>query len=91
MTAAAIAKALGGRRCGRGFIACRPGHKDRNASLSINERDGELLVKCHAACSHPSVIAALRGRGSCPEHPRRDVRLSIRACPTSRMRDHSRK
>src|SRR5262249_9995659 len=48
------------RRCGGGFVACCPAHDDRNPSLSIREVDeGRLLLKCHAGCSHASIIAAL--------------------------------
>ena len=36
---------------------------DANPSLAIRERDGRLLVHCHAGCNQRDVIAALRKRG----------------------------
>ncbi len=71
MTGPDIARALHGRRCGRGWIAGCPAHEDRSPSLSIAERDGRVLIHCHAGCSQSDVIAALRGRGLWPERERR--------------------
>jgi hypothetical protein len=65
VTAGEIARALSGRRSGRGWIACCPAHEDRSPSLSICDA-GEgniILVKCHAGCDQHSVIAALRSLG----------------------------
>jgi hypothetical protein len=64
MTAADIARALGGRRSGRGWIARCPVHDDSRPSLSINEGDdGKVLVRCHAGCPQEAVISALKERG----------------------------
>jgi putative DNA primase/helicase len=64
VTAEAIAKALGGRRSGHGWIARCPAHDDHNPSLSICDgRNGKVLVYCHAGCDQRQVIAALRARG----------------------------
>ena len=64
MRAAEIAKALGGKRSGRGFVARCPAHRDRNPSLSISDgADGKLLLHCHRGCSFDAVIDALRRRG----------------------------
>ena len=64
MTAEAIAKALGGRKAGGGWIARCPAHKDRTPSLSIRDADeNKVLVRCHAGCDQEHVIVALRGRG----------------------------
>ena len=49
----------GVRKCGGGFSAKCPAHDDRRQSLSVCERDGRLLVKCHAGCSAESVVSAL--------------------------------
>jgi hypothetical protein len=38
--------------------------------LSITERDGKLLVHCHAGCDQRAVIDALRARGLWPERER---------------------
>lgn len=49
-----------------GNVHC-PAHNDENPSLSVTERDGRILVHCHAGCSQESVIKALRARGLWPE------------------------
>lgn len=64
MTAATIAKALGGRKAGAAWMARCPAHDDREPSLSIADADnGKVLVRCHAGCEQHRVIAALRARG----------------------------
>lgn len=67
MTAAAIAEALGGRRSGSQYVARCPAHDDNNPSLSISEKAGRLLVKCHAGCEQTAVVFALRACGLWPE------------------------
>jgi putative DNA primase/helicase len=63
MKAETIAKALGGRRAGCGWMARCPAHDDREPSLSICDADdGKVLVRCHAGCDQGRVIAALRSR-----------------------------
>jgi hypothetical protein len=62
-----IVDGLDGRRTRTGGIARCPAHHDRRPSLSICERDGRVLVHCHAGCSQTDVIAALRDRGLWPE------------------------
>lgn len=63
MTAELIARALGGRRCGSGWIARCPAHNDNNPSLHIRMGEsGEVLVHCFAGCEQSSVIHALRAR-----------------------------
>jgi len=42
------------------FPALCPAHADKNPSLSISERDGKILVHCHAGCSQEAVCAALK-------------------------------
>jgi hypothetical protein len=64
MAAETIAKALGGRKAGVGWVAQCPAHDDRTPSLSIREGgDNKVLVRCHAGCDQERVIAALRERG----------------------------
>jgi hypothetical protein len=64
MTAEPIAKALGGRKVGTGWIACCPAHDDRNPSLSLSTgKDGKVLLRCHAGCNQAQVIDVLRARG----------------------------
>jgi putative DNA primase/helicase len=62
--AAAVAAALGGQRCGAGWVARCPAHEDREPSLSLGDGEGgRLLVHCHAGCSQKDVIEALGRRG----------------------------
>jgi hypothetical protein len=49
-----------------------PAHEDGSPSLSLTERDGRVLVHCHAGCEQTAVIDALRARGLWPERERRD-------------------
>ena len=61
MSAEAIAKALGGRKAGGGWMARCPAHDDRTPSLSLADgHDGRLLVKCWAGCSAGDVLSTLR-------------------------------
>jgi len=73
MHAESIAKALGGRKAGGGWMARCPAHDDRTPSLSIRDADdGKVLVRCHTGCDQMLVIAALRSLGLWPEGgPRR--------------------
>ncbi len=63
MTAKSLTKSLGGHWHGSYGTACCPAHDDRQPSLSITERNGKLLVKCHAECDQRVVWAALKGFG----------------------------
>jgi hypothetical protein len=55
----AVVDLQGLRREGRGYVACCPAHEDRSPSLSLAERDGRLLVHCHAGCTPEAIVAAL--------------------------------
>lgn len=47
-----VAKALGGKRSGKGWMAPCVAHDDRDPSLSISDGDnGGLVVHCHAGCT----------------------------------------
>jgi hypothetical protein len=65
--AEAIARALGGRRCGAGWICRCPGpmhaRGDRNPSLSLRDGDHALMVKCFAGCDASELLAIFRARG----------------------------
>ncbi|MFF9036427.1 AAA family ATPase [Streptomyces sp. NPDC014892] len=50
--------AHGSRRSGASGWQC-PAHDDRNASLSVNEKDGKPLVFCQAGCHTDDVLNAL--------------------------------
>lgn len=63
MGAREIVAALGGTWRGTyGTCKC-PAHDDRAPSLSVAERDGRVLVRCHAGCEQGAILDALRGRG----------------------------
>jgi len=64
VTAEKIAKTLGGRKVGSGWIARCLTHDDREPSLSVRDSaDGKILVRCHAGCDQREVVAALKARG----------------------------
>ena len=63
MTAAQIARELGGKRSGAGYVAKCPAHDDSNPSLSLRDSGGQLLVHCHAGCEQGDVVDALKGLG----------------------------
>lgn len=73
--AEAIARALGGaRRAGDGWLCLCPSHDDHKPSLSVVQKDKNLLVHCFAGCSQTRVIEALRTRGLWPAtRPREKV------------------
>ena len=54
-----LARLKGVRRSGKGWIAKCPAHEDQQNSLSINHRDGKLLLRCHAGCDWRTIIAAI--------------------------------
>ena len=86
MTAEPIAKALGGRKTGSGWIARCPAHDDRNPSLSLSTgTDGKVLLRCHAGCDQAQVIEALRARGLWEHRERHSSRR--RTLENQRQRD----
>jgi len=56
---ARVLKLLAARRSGNQWVARCPAHDDHNPSLSITERGGRILLKCHADCTNESIVAAL--------------------------------
>jgi putative DNA primase/helicase len=77
--AAIVAKALGGRKVGSDWTARCPAHDDRSPSLSIRDgNDGKVLVRCHAGCTQPEVIAVLRSRGLWKQNDDRLVNRTAR-------------
>ena len=74
MDAKTIATTLKGTRSGNGWTARCPAHDDRAPSLSISEnREGRVLVKCHAGCPQAAVIDALKSLGLWPGRPSSSV------------------
>src|SRR5689334_12949960 len=72
--AAAIARALGGKANGDGYLVPCPvpshgqGKGDRRPSLSLRDGDHQLLVRCYAGCDPRDVLAELRRRGLLDDH-----------------------
>ncbi len=44
---------------GSGHIARCPAHDDRKPSLSVQEKDDRILIKCHAGCSTQDVLKSI--------------------------------
>ena len=57
---AVLGRLKGVRHSGSGWQALCPAHADKHPSLSVNVRDGKILIHCHAGCSQEAVLAALR-------------------------------
>jgi putative DNA primase/helicase len=65
--AAELARALGGRRSGHGWVARCPAHDDRDPSLSIADGShGQLLLRCFAGCGWSAIRDALGARSLWP-------------------------
>src|SRR5574337_497427 len=65
------AKIVAALQCGRPGCVCAkgkqvhcPAHDDEHPSLSVDEREGRILVHCFAGCSQDAVIEGLRRRGA---------------------------
>lgn len=72
-------------RRGFGITHCA-GHQDVDQpSLSVSEKDGKVLVHCHAGCSQERVVEALKERGLWTTHdeppapPARDRSVAVEA------------
>jgi hypothetical protein len=67
--AATIARALGGVRCGSGFLCHCPvvghgkGRSDRDRSLSVRDGERGVLLKCFAGCASGDVFDVLLRQG----------------------------
>jgi len=78
MDAETIAKALGGRKAGSGWVARCTVHDDYTPSLSLRDSgNGKVLVRCHAGCGQDEVIAHLKARGLWPQNDQRLIRYSL--------------
>jgi phage/plasmid primase-like uncharacterized protein len=93
VAAALIAKALGGRKAGGGWMAHCPAHHDQTPSLSIREADdGKVLLRCHAGCGQEVVISNLRSRGLWSESGRRLFkRIACRGSSAAMDRDEAKR
>lgn len=54
-----ISKLSGVKKTPNGYVAKCPSHSDTKPSLSINESDGKILLKCFAGCDVQSIVSAL--------------------------------
>jgi putative DNA primase/helicase len=63
VSAEAIARALGGRKVGNGWIVRCTAHDDSTPSLSVRNAGDNLLLHCHAGCRPNDVIAGLKKQG----------------------------
>lgn len=80
MKADELARALGGaHKTGDTWMARCPAHEDGTPSLAIRERQGRLLLRCHANCSQVEVLGALQARGLWGGEPRQEHRPPPRA------------
>lgn len=58
-----ITPVIKAKRIGDNWQAKCPAHKDDRASLSLSEREGKLLLRCHAGCDFESITNALINLG----------------------------
>lgn len=73
MTLQDVIAKLGAKKSGRSWMARCPAHDDHDASLSIRESEGRLLMYCHGGCSFEQVVTALNGsavKAMSPDKPR---------------------
>ena len=54
-----IARFQNPRKTSAGWVTRCPSHEDKQASLSIAEKEGKILLKCFAGCSVNEIVAAL--------------------------------
>jgi AAA domain-containing protein/Toprim domain-containing protein/CHC2-type zinc finger protein len=54
-----VLERLHARKNGSQWIAKCPAHEDKNPSLSITEKNGKILLCCHAGCSSEAVCEAM--------------------------------
>jgi hypothetical protein len=87
-TAEALARSLGAKRNGRGWLSRCPAHHDRDPSLSIEERSGRAVFVCRSGCDQKAVVDALRRRGLWPE-PDKDEGAKCRIIATYPYRDET--
>jgi hypothetical protein len=69
-----IAASLGGqsRKANGGYMARCPIHDDSTSSLSIDEKDGKILLKCMAGCDSREIIGLIRSNGHWPKETKQN-------------------
>jgi hypothetical protein len=89
-SAAEIAKALGGRRSGTGYVAKCPAHEDLSPSFSIcDSDDGKILVHCFV-CDQHRLVDTLRRKGLWPNHGGKSKEPTEAEREAQRQRDRER-
>lgn len=72
VTAEDIARRLGAARKAGDDWSCKcPAHEDNKASLSIKDKEGKLLVHCHAGCHQDDVVNQIKLMGMWPSNEKR--------------------
>lgn len=70
-----IARSLGQGKESRlgdgGWKTCCPGHDDKQASLSVRDSRGKILVRCHSGCTQDHVIKSLQDMDLWPKSEKR--------------------
>ena len=56
----------GVRSSGNGYVALCPCHEDTDPSLSLDERNGKVLFRCHAGCSQETLVQHFKDSGVWP-------------------------
>lgn len=87
MRAETIARALGGYRSGRDWMARCPAHDDQEPGLAIRDIGDKVLVRCHAGCAQEDVIDALRAKGLWNGRHKAYPRASCEAVRPARCRE----
>jgi len=54
-----LSRLQGVRGSGTQYVARCPAHDDKKASLAVSEKDGKLLLYCHAGCTLEEITAAM--------------------------------
>lgn len=56
-----LGKLVGVKQSGDEWKALCPAHDDKQASLTIREKDGKILLHCHAGCTYQAITAVIGG------------------------------
>ncbi len=65
------------KKSGNQYKARCPVHDDKNPSLSITEKNGKVLLHCHAGCAQQDVLDALGGKRTSPPQPKARTKKTL--------------
>jgi 5S rRNA maturation endonuclease (ribonuclease M5) len=54
-----LGRLKGVKRNGNQYAALCPAHDDKKPSLAVSEKDGKILLHCHAGCPKENIMAAI--------------------------------